>query len=73
MPAAVCGGGGRDRSPSTVANGNHALPGRGPRVGVTRDEAENAPRLRVTSGEDSRESKPPFASPSRDTHRQALQ
>src|SRR5262249_37011663 len=28
-------------------------------VGVTSDEAENAPRLRVTNGEDSQESKPP--------------
>ena len=26
---------------------------------VTSDEAENAPRLRVTYGEDSKESKPP--------------
>ena len=31
-------------------------PGRSPRVGVTSDEAENAPRLRVTYGEDSKES-----------------
>jgi len=37
--------------------------------GVTNDEAENTPRLRVTYGEDSKESKPPFTSPSRDTHR----
>jgi len=29
------------------------------RVGVTNDEAENPPRLRVTNGEDSKESKPP--------------
>ena len=29
------------------------------RVGVTNDEAENPPRLRVTNGEDSQESKPP--------------
>src|ERR1700731_220514 len=42
------------------AKGNHALPGRGHRDGVTSDEAENAPRLRVTYGEDSRESKPPM-------------
>jgi hypothetical protein len=40
--------------------------------GVTSDEAESAPRLRVTYGEDSKESKPPFTSPSRDTHRQGL-
>jgi hypothetical protein len=45
-------------------------PGRSSRVGVTSDEAENAPRLRVTYGEDSQVSKPPFTSPSRDTHRQ---
>jgi hypothetical protein len=41
----VCGGVGRDKI--TVANGNHAIPGRSHRVGVTSDEAENAPRLRV--------------------------
>ena len=29
------------------------------RVGVTNDEAENPPRLRVANGEDSQESKPP--------------
>ena len=29
------------------------------RIGVTRDEAENPPRLRVLYGEDSKESKPP--------------
>ena len=45
---------------STVANGNHALPGRSHRDGVTSDEAENAPRLRVTYGEDSKQSKPPL-------------
>src|SRR5579871_4259586 len=45
---------------STVANGNHAFPGRGHRDGVTSDEAENAPRLRVTYGEDSKQSKPPL-------------
>ena len=45
-------------------------PGRSPGIGVTSDEAENAPRLRVTYGEGSEESKPPFTSPSRDTHRQ---
>ena len=46
-PKAVCGGGGSDKSQITVANGNHAMPGRSDRVGVTSDEAENAPRLRV--------------------------
>jgi hypothetical protein len=44
-PEAVCGGVGKDKI--TVANGNHAIPGRSHRVGVTSDEAENAPRLRV--------------------------
>jgi hypothetical protein len=32
----------------TVANGNHTIPGRSHRIGVTSDEAENAPRLTVT-------------------------
>jgi hypothetical protein len=44
---AVCGGGGSDQSRITVANGNHAIPGRSHRVGVTSDEAEDAPQLRV--------------------------
>jgi hypothetical protein len=44
---AVCGGGGSDQSRITVANGNHATPGRIRRVGVTSDEAEDAPQLRV--------------------------
>ena len=70
---AVCGGGGSDDSPITVANGNHAIPEGVSGFGVTNDEAENTPRLRVTYGEDSEESKPPFTSPSRDTHRQGLQ
>src|SRR5207253_5635070 len=35
-------------------------PGRNLRVGVTSDEAENTPRLRVTYGEDSKESAPPL-------------
>src|SRR5215813_14087713 len=43
----------------SVTNGNHALPGQSHRVGVTSDEAENAPRLRVANGEDPQESKPP--------------
>src|SRR6516162_9222788 len=34
-------------------------PGRIHRIGVTNDGAENPPRLRVTNGEDSQESKPP--------------
>jgi hypothetical protein len=57
-PEAMCGGVGRGTI--TVANGNHALPGRSHRVGVTSDGAENAPRLRVTYGEDSKESQPPL-------------
>ena len=47
-------------------------PGTESPVGVTKDEAENAPRLKVLYGEDSKESKPPISSPSRDTHRQSL-
>ena len=43
-----------------VTNGNHAIAGRSPRIGVTKDEAENAPRLKVLYGEDSKESKPPI-------------
>jgi hypothetical protein len=54
----VCGGVGREKI--TVANGNHALSGRSHRDGVTSDGAENAPRLRVTYGEDSKESVPPL-------------
>src|SRR5437764_1459053 len=52
------GGGGREKV--TVANGNHALSGQSHRDGVTSDGAENAPRLRVTYGEDSQESVPPL-------------
>jgi hypothetical protein len=44
---AVCGGGGSDQSRITVASGNHAIPGRIHRAGVTSDEAEDAPQLRV--------------------------
>jgi len=69
MTEAVCGGGGSDKSPITVANGIHAIPGRNLRVGVTSDEAENAPRLRVTYGEDSKESEPPLKRRVK-THRQ---
>jgi hypothetical protein len=36
------------------------MPGRSHRIAVTNDEAENAPRLTVTYGEDSKESKPPL-------------
>jgi len=38
------------------------MPGRSHRIAVTNDEAENAPRLTVTYGEDSKESKPPLES-----------
>src|SRR2546425_10121122 len=51
---------GSRQGPIRVANGNHAIPGRSHQVGVTSDEAENAPRLRVTYGEDSKESAPPL-------------
>ncbi len=51
----MCGGGGGDESQVTVANGNHQS-GKASRSGVTSDEAESAPRLRVTYGEDSMES-----------------
>ena len=37
------------------------MPGRSRRIAVTNDEAENAPRLKVLYGEDSKESKPPIA------------
>src|SRR5215470_7662052 len=42
------------------------------RVGVTSDEAENAPRLRVANGEDSQESKPPVKRRAK-THTASLQ
>ena len=57
-PEAVCGGVGREKI--TATNGNHTIPGRGHRVGVTSDGAENAPRLKVFYGEDSMESEPPL-------------
>src|SRR6516164_218287 len=38
--------------------------------GVTSDGAEDAPRLRVTYGEASKEAEPPLEQPSRDTHGQ---
>jgi hypothetical protein len=43
-----------------VTNGNHTIPGQTPRIGITDDEAEHAPRLKVLYGEDSKESKPPI-------------
>src|SRR5262249_42163456 len=59
MPEAVCGGGGSDRSPNQCCKREPRDPGRSRRVGVTSDEAEDAPRLRVTYGEDAKESAPP--------------
>jgi hypothetical protein len=60
-PEAACEGGGSDNSQITVANGNHTIPGRSHRIGVTSDEAEIAPRLRVLYGEHLKKSKPPLA------------
>src|SRR6516225_8138225 len=57
---AVCRGGGSEQSQVSVASGNHTLLARSYRIGVTSDEAENTPRLRVTFGEDSKESVPPL-------------
>jgi hypothetical protein len=56
-PEAVCGGVGRDKS--VLQAGTTRSREVSARVGVTSDEAENAPRLRVANGEDSKESKPP--------------
>jgi hypothetical protein len=51
---AVCGGVGRDKSVLQAGTTrSRVVPAR---VGVTSDEAENAPRLRVANGEDSQES-----------------
>jgi hypothetical protein len=56
-PEAVCGGVGRDES--VLQTGTTRSREVFARIGVTSDEAENAPRLRVANGEDSNESKPP--------------
>ena len=56
-PEAVCGGVGRDKS--VLQTGTTRSREVSARIGVTSDEAENAPRLRVANGEDSPESKPP--------------
>src|SRR5262249_13699400 len=56
-PAAVCGGVGRDQS--VLQTGTTRSREVATRVGVTSDEAENAPRLRVANGDDSQESEPP--------------
>jgi hypothetical protein len=57
MSEAVCGGVGRGKS--VLQTGTTRSREVFARVGVTSDEAENAPRLRVANGEDSQESKPP--------------
>ena len=56
-PEVVCGGVGRDKS--VLQAGTRRSREVSARIGVTSDEAENAPRLRVANGEDSHESKPP--------------
>jgi hypothetical protein len=56
-PKAVCGGVGRGKS--VLQTGTTRSRDVSARTGVTSDEAENAPRLRVANGEDSQESKPP--------------
>ena len=57
-PEAVCGGVGREKS--VLQTGTTRSREVSARVGVTSDEAENAPRLRVANGEDSQEPKPPL-------------
>src|ERR1700730_17670693 len=57
-PEAVCGGVGRDKS--MLQTGTTRSREVSARVGVTSDEAEIAPRLRVANGEDSKESAPPL-------------
>src|SRR5262245_2446048 len=54
---AVCGGVGRDESVLQAGTTRSRVVSA--RVGVTSDGAENAPRLRVANGEDSKESGPP--------------
>src|SRR5262249_60999080 len=56
-PEAVCGGVGRGKS--VLQTGTTRSREVSARIGVTSDEAENAPRLRVANGEDSHGSKPP--------------
>src|ERR1700730_9230121 len=57
-PKAVCGGVGRDKS--VLQTGTTRSREVSARIGVTNDEAENAPRLKVANGEDSKESAPPL-------------
>src|SRR4051794_7682038 len=56
-PEAVCGGVGRGKS--VLQTGTTRSRVVSALIGVTSDGAENAPRLRVANGEDSKESKPP--------------
>jgi hypothetical protein len=56
-PEAVCGGVGRGKS--VLQAGTTRSREVSAWIGVTSDEAENAPRLRVTNGDDSQESEPP--------------
>ena len=53
-PEVVCGGVGRDKS--VLQAGTRRSREVSAWIGVTSDEAENAPRLRVANGEDSQES-----------------
>src|SRR3954469_24298587 len=55
----------------TVASGNRAAQAKSRRAGVTSDEAENAPQLRVCFGEGSRGARTTSEAPSQDTRRQA--
>src|SRR5262245_3501550 len=56
-PEAMCGR--VSRGKSVLQTGTTRLREVSARIGVTSDEAENAPRLRVANGEDSKESEPP--------------
>jgi hypothetical protein len=58
-PEAVCGGGGSDESPTHCCKREPRVRGRGHRAGVTSDEAESAPQLRVGFGEGPRGPEPP--------------
>src|SRR5262245_65539811 len=53
---AACGGGGSDGAPTHCCKREPHVPGTGHRAGVTSDEAENTPQLRVSFGEGSRRS-----------------
>ena len=64
----VCGGVGRGKS--VLQTGTTRSREVSARIGVTSDEAENAPRLRVANGDDSQGVGATSEAPSRDTHRQ---